>query len=103
MEEHWRTRLHRWLATPAADSTEGQRAQLLAYLVLGSLAAALLLLVVNVLQWVSAPSSKTSVYVATDVIGLLVLAGLWRMNRAGRTRWAALGFLFFLCAYWSGC
>ncbi len=85
-----------WLAMPGAQSPEERKAQIVTLLVLGCMAAGLLLLVVNVLQWISVPSSTTAAYVAMDVAGLLALAGLWRVNRAGHTRWAGLAFLFVL-------
>ena len=84
------------MAIDVDDPTGRRRGHLLAYFILSALAISVFLLVLNGIQWLLDPTPKWAIYNAGDVLGALVLTGLWRLNRAGRTGWAGYGYLFFI-------
>ncbi len=91
--------IKRWWAIPGGVDPARRRGQLLNLFILGTLALAALVALINTMQWLTSPSSKLASYVAADVFSLLVFAGLWRLaRRAGRVTWAGYGYLAFLIA-----
>jgi len=84
------------LTVLAADEEERRKGQLLSILLIGALAAALVLTLVNLVQYVLLPTSKSLSYVLSDVPGDVLFLGLLWLNHKGHIRLASYLFLILL-------
>ncbi len=96
MKDRLHNLLDSWLMVNATSPEEKQRGLLAAVFISGPLVVALVITVINLAEWIAAPTPRRAFYVAADILVALPLFGLWRLNRSGRTRWASYVYLFFL-------
>lgn len=95
MKDPWET-MFKWLDIHTEDPADKHRGQLVGIFILSMSIALTLVGVVNAVQMLWSPALDTPLHLAEDALALVVLVGLYQLNRAGRTRVAAITFLALL-------
>jgi PAS domain S-box-containing protein len=89
----WQHLLSDWMEIRRSDQADRWRGQLLTLFLLGSLFIGLILLLINLIQWLLFFSDQMRQFVNIDAFMIVLICGLWWINRMGRTRLAAILFL----------
>ena len=89
----WQHLLSDWMEIRQSDQTERWRGQLLTLFLLASLFIALLFFLINQILWLLFSSEQMQTFVYLDGLGLVIICGLWWINRTGRIRLASFLFL----------
>jgi PAS domain S-box-containing protein len=84
------------LAVQTADPEWRRKGQLLGVFLVGSLIAASALTLLNLIQFAGGRTDKIEFYLLTDVIMLVLIIGIWRLNYIGQTRLASYTFVLIL-------
>jgi len=84
------------LAVQTVDAEWRRKGRLLGVFLAGSLVAASALTLVNLIQLMGGVSGKIEFYLLTDVIMLVIIMGIWRLNYIGQTRLASYTFVLIL-------
>jgi HD-GYP domain-containing protein (c-di-GMP phosphodiesterase class II) len=73
-----------------SNSPQGIRKQAILQMILSAVGVALLVVTfMNLSEWVITQNAGTILYLASDLICLLLVAGIWQLNRERRTRTAS--------------
>ncbi len=84
------------LAVQTVDAEWRRKGRLLGVFLAGSLVATSALTLVNLIQLMGGVSGKIEFYLLTDVIMLVIIMGIWRLNYIGQTRLASYTFVLIL-------
>jgi len=82
-----------WMEIRQSDSAQRWRGQLLSLFLLGSLHVGLSLFLINLLLWFRSSDPKQLSFVYINSIGIVVICGLWWINRIGWNRAASIAFV----------
>jgi len=90
---HWQHLLSDWMEIPQTEKAERWRGQLLTLYLLGGLGLLLLMFLINFVLWLFSVSGETQLFVSLDAFSVVLVCGLWLLNRVGWNRLAAVIFL----------
>ncbi|MGD0806278.1 MAG: PAS domain S-box protein [Anaerolineales bacterium] len=89
----WQHLLSDWMEIRQSDRAERWRGQLLTLFLLGGLFVLLLVFVINLILWLLSFSEESRLFVLVDAFSIVMVCGLWWINRTGRNRLASILFL----------
>ncbi len=89
----WQHLLADWMEIRPTGTTKRWRGQLLTLFLLGSLFVLIAVLLINTVLLLLSFTAETSLFVLMDAFSIVLVCGLWWINRTGRTRLASILFL----------
>ncbi|HEY5118739.1 MAG TPA: hypothetical protein VII90_04720, partial [Anaerolineales bacterium] len=89
----WQHLLSDWMEIRQSDRAERWRGQLLTLFLLVGLFVLLLVFVINLILWLLSFSEESRLFVLVDAFSIVMVCGLWWINRTGRNRLASILFL----------
>jgi len=91
--DKWQHLLSDWMEIRQTEKTERWHGQLLTLFLLGGLGLLLMMFLINFGMWSFSFSKETQLFVTIDALSIVLVCGLWWLNRTGWTRLAATIFL----------
>ena len=85
----WKLQLGNWITTDNKTKRQRRRGRLLAQFLIIFIVLAGAITVSNLLNWLLTSSMQDREYLPLDILSLVILWGLWKINRQGFTAFAA--------------
>ena len=89
----WQHLLSDWMEIRQTEKAERWRGQLLTLFLLGSLLLGLVVILINLVLWLLSFSKETQLFLLIDAFYIVVICGLWWLNRMGWNRLASVLYL----------
>ena len=89
----WQHLLSEWMEIRQTGTTKRWRGQLMTLFLLVSLFVLIFVLVINTVLGLLSYAKETRLFLLMDAFSIVLVCGLWWINRIGRTRLASILFL----------